>query len=122
MPWASLGLRSHPTGTRSAGYAGGLSPCGQLDNQEHHGGPAGEPSVVSAGLPSGGPGNPTLDSYLHGGSRSPSQPNPDGHFQQEDHEEGLEDALEQEEYEDLDVPVIQAEEPVGEPHLSLLLG
>ncbi|XP_027948601.1 band 3 anion transport protein [Eumetopias jubatus] len=33
---------------------------------------------------------------------------------QEDHEEGLEDALEQEEYEDPDVPVLQVEEPVAD--------
>uniref|UniRef100_A0A8C7C138 Anion exchange protein n=1 Tax=Neovison vison TaxID=452646 RepID=A0A8C7C138_NEOVI len=33
---------------------------------------------------------------------------------QEDHEEGLEDVLEQEEYEDPDVPVVQVEEPIAD--------
>lgn len=95
------------------------SPQTNRKSGQHHGGPAGESFVVPAGLLSRGSGNPALDPCLRGGWRSPSQPSPDGHFPQDDYEEELEITLEQEEYEDPDVPVFQVEEPVGEPRLSL---
>lgn len=71
--------------------------------------------AASAGLLPGASGNLALHSYLPGDSGSPSQPSPHGPFLQEEYEEGLEEILEQEEYEDPGVPVPQVEEPEGKP-------
>lgn len=76
--------------------------------------------MASTGLLPGGSGYLALGSYLHGGSGNPSQPNPDGHFPQDDYEEGLKEILEQEEYEDMSIPAPQIEEPEGEPRLPPL--
>lgn len=99
---------------------GARIPVDNGQSGQHHGGFTGESFMASAGLLPGGSGYLALDSYLHGGSGNPSQPSPDGHFPQDDYEEGLEEIPEQEEYEDLSIPMPQLEEPEGEPHLPPL--
>ena len=69
-------------------------------------------------LPPGGSGDPVLDSYLHWGWKSPSQPSLSGHFPQDDYEDMMEENLEQEEYEDPDIPESQMEEPADEPQME----
>lgn len=101
------GLRSLPI----------IGPSGQ-----RHGGFAGESVPASAGFLPGASGNLALHAHLPGDPGSPSQPGPNGHFLQEEYEEGLEEILEQEEYEDPGVPVPQVEEPEGKPISLSLLG
>lgn len=86
---------------------------------QRHGGLPGEFLVASAGLLPRGSGSPALDSYLHGGLPSPSQP--DGDFSQ-DNEERLEENLGVQDYEDQAPPTIREEDPEGEPCLPGLLG